>query len=68
MKYSRIIAVLTIIAVTSAILVLMTSVERSFAQNDNATAANQSNSAMNSTAMSDQTGSGSISAWGRGIG
>jgi hypothetical protein len=65
MKYARTLAILTMVAVTS-LLVLTISTADSFAQNDSAMVGNQSSGAINDTAVSNQTGSGNISGWSRG--
>lgn len=61
MKYARTVAFLTMLAMTTAILVLMTSTADSLAQNDATRLGNQSSSAGNETAIDNQTGSGNIS-------
>lgn len=69
MIYTRTLAVLVIVAVTSALLVSTISAADSFAQNDSSSVGNQSSSAGNDTAMANQTGSGNISGFNtRGIG
>jgi len=65
MNQARILAVLTMVAVTS-LAVAMISGADSFAQNDTTTIDNQSSGAFNDTAMENVTGSGSISGCIRG--
>lgn len=65
MDQIRVLAVLAVVAVTSSLLVLLTSTADSIAQNDTTTLGNQSGTAVNDTAMENATGSGSISSINR---
>lgn len=63
MEYLRTLAALTMLAVTSALLVLTISIADSFAQNDTVMSGNQSSSAINDTSISNETDAGNISAF-----
>ena len=64
MNQARILIVLSMVAVTSLMVVMINGAD-SFAQNDTMTIDNQSSGSVNDTATENVTGSGSISGWAR---